>query len=360
MRNNNSKKYIDIVGIVGVPACYGGFESLVQNLIDFQSSKLQYTIYCSGKSYQLRTRSYKNAELKYLPIKANGSSSIPYDIFSLMISVFRKPDVVLVLGVSGCFFLPLFRMLSSAKIITNIDGLEWRRDKWGKFAKWFLKLSEKIAVKYSDTIIADNEAISNYVFDEYGLKSKVIAYGGDHAIENKNVTNVKDDYYFTVCRIEPENNIDMILNAFSQTQCHFKMVGNWDLSAYGRQLKEQYSRFGNIELLEPIYDINILYEYRSKCKGYIHGHSAGGTNPSLVEAMHFCTPIFAFDCDFNRFSTENAAFYFKNADELHCMLNKRSQKIHLAEDELCAVRMKNIANQRYTWENITKQYEALY
>lgn len=81
MRNENAKKNIDIIGIVGVPACYGGFESLVQNLVDHQSEKINYTIYCSGKSYKSKSKNYKDAQLKYVPLKANGSSSIPYDIF---------------------------------------------------------------------------------------------------------------------------------------------------------------------------------------------------------------------------------------------------------------------------------------
>lgn len=360
MSKNNLVKRIDIVGIVGLPACYGGFESLVQNLVDFQSDNLRYTVYCSGNSYQVKNEKYKRAFLKYLPLKANGTSSIPYDILSLIFSMFRKPDVVLILGVSGCIFLPIFKLFSSAKIVTNIDGLEWRRDKWGKLAKLFLKCSEKIAVKYSDIIIADNEAISSYILEEYGLESKVIAYGGDHAIGNKETAKIKDDYYFTVCRIEPENNITMILDAFSQTKNNFKMVGNWNSNMYGRHLKEKYSSFHNIEMLDPIYDISVLFDLRSRCKGYIHGHSAGGTNPSLVEAMHFATPIIAFDCDFNRYSTENEAFYFNNAEELSALLNERSQLLHSTEDAFCAARMKEIAMQRYTWGSIVKKYEELY
>lgn len=360
MNDSSLKKKVDIIGVVGLPACYGGFESLVQNLVDFQSNDLQYTVYCSSKSYQIKNKKYKDAILKYLPLKANGRSSIPYDFFSLIISMFRRADVVLILGVSGCIFLPFFKLMSSAKVVTNIDGLEWRRDKWGKFARWFLKLSERIAVKYSDVIIADNAAISNYVFEEYGLKSKVIAYGGDHAIENRQISEIKDNYYFTVCRIEPENNIDMILEAFCRSEIPFKIVGNWNSSNYGKQLKEKYIKFSNIEMLDPIYDLNILFEFRSKCRGYIHGHSAGGTNPSLVEAMHFITPIMAFDCDFNRFSTEGDAFFFKTAEELFELLNQRSQSSYHLEDEHCAKKMKKIAMERYTWGNIVKEYEKLY
>ena len=360
MSDLGSQKKVDIIGIVGLPACYGGFESLVQNLVDFQSPTIQYRVYCSAKYYSKQEKKYKNSHLTYLPFKANGGSSIFYDITGLLVSLFRKPDVILILGVSGCISLPLVRLFSSAKIITNIDGLEWKREKWGKLAKKFLKLSEKISVKYSDVIIADNKAISDYVKKEYGVSSKVIAYGGDHAVMQFNMPQKKQDYYFTVCRIEPENNIAMILEAFSKTTCQLKIVGNWESSLYGRQLKEKYSSVGNIDLIDPIYDAGKLFILRSNCKCYIHGHSAGGTNPSLVEAMHFQTPIIAFDCNFNRYSTEDAAYYFENANELIEMITNQSQGLMNDSDEICAKRMKEIATQRYTWSHIIRMYEELY
>lgn len=360
MSEEMNKIKVDIVGIVGLPACYGGFESLVQNLVNYQSDNVDYTVYCSGKTYVEKCSKYKHATLKYLPFNANGISSIPYDIVGLFLSMFKKKDVMLILGVSGCIFLPIFRFFSSAKIVTNIDGLEWKRDKWGWGAKRFLKFSEKMAIKYSDVIIADNEAISQYILSEYGVVSEVIAYGGDHAIVHNSLPENKDDYFFTVCRIEPENNIAMILDAFSKTTNHLKIVGNWNSSSYGSYLKGKYIGFQNIEVIDPIYDIKKLFELRSKCRGYIHGHSAGGTNPSLVEAMHFYTPIIAFDCNFNRFSTENSAFYFKSADELVSILIKKSDHHSRVEDDLCAKKMKDIAMRRYTWEKITNMYENLY
>ena len=360
MSKQMNKKKIDIVGIVGLPACYGGFESLVQNLVDYQSDNIKYKVYCSSKAYYEKNGKYKNATLKYLPFKANGISSIPYDILGLFLSMFRNIDVMLVLGVSGCIYLPIFRFFSSAKIVTNIDGLEWKRDKWGQMARRFLKLSEKMAIQYSDIIIADNEAISQYILSEYGVVSKVIAYGGDHAVAKNTLPDHKDDYFLTVCRIEPENNIAMILEAFSKTAQYLKFVGNWNSSVYGCQLKEKYSNLKNIDLIDPIYDVEKLFELRSKCKGYIHGHSAGGTNPSLVEAMHFCTPVIAFDCDFNRFSTEGSAFYFKSVEELVSILLKKSSHHFNNDDDTCAKSMREIALRRYTWEIITKMYEDLY
>ncbi|MED0366778.1 DUF1972 domain-containing protein, partial [Escherichia marmotae] len=152
---------------------------------------------------------YKNADLIYLPINANGVSSIIYDIVCLIICLFKKPDVVLILGVSGCLFLPIYKLFSKSKIIVNIDGLEWRRNKWSVFAKKFLKTSEAISIRIADTIISDNQAIADYVENKYKKKSAVIAYGGDHAINlSTPIDDVqkKDDYYLGLCRIEPENN----------------------------------------------------------------------------------------------------------------------------------------------------------
>ncbi len=347
---------ISVIGTVGIPACYGGFESLVQNLVDYQSDSIKYRVYCSGSCYKEKRSHYKSATLCYIPLRANGGSSIVYDICSLINCLFRKTDVTLILGVSGCIFLPFYRVLSKSKVITNIDGLEWKRDKWGYLVRRFLKFSEKLAVKYSDIVISDNEAIAQYVKQEYNVTSVVIAYGGDHAITNSvNDFHQKGDYYLTVCRIEPENNIDLILGSFSKSKEKIKIVGNWNSSTYGRELKEKYSHFANMELLSPIYDVSKLFELRNNCFGYIHGHSAGGTNPSLVEAMHFSMPIYTFDCDFNRHTTENKAFYFKNSKQLNDLLNDA----HLDKAKN-AFEMKDIASRKYTWQRITAFYEQLY
>lgn len=158
---------ISIIGTVGVPANYGGFESLVENIIGYNSlDDIHYTVYCSAKGYPHRQSVYKNADLKYVPLDANGSQSILYDIISL-IKATKKSDVVLILGVSGCCFLPIYRLFSKKRLIINIDGLEHRREKWGKYAKAFLKFSEKMAVKHADVVVADNKGIQDYVKKEY-------------------------------------------------------------------------------------------------------------------------------------------------------------------------------------------------
>lgn len=343
---NKYNNTIVIVGTVGLPACYGGFETLVDNLVGDNDKDI--TVYCSSKSYKKQLTSYKGAKLTYIPFKANGPQSIIYDIASLIHALFKRPDVVLILGVSGCVFLPFFRFCSKSKVVTNIDGLEWRRHKWGKWAKSFLKYSEKLAVKNSDVVISDNQAIADYVREEYGVKSSVIAYGGDHAV-GTDMLSSDDGFALALCRIEPENNVEMILNAFSQTKKSLKFIGNWNNSDFGREMKAEYSLFDNIEIIDPIYDIEKLSVLRKSCSFYVHGHSAGGTNPSLVEMMHFAKPIMCFDCNYNRASTENMASFFSDSVDLVTNINTE-------QDFDNGQTMLEIAQRRYTWDIVRKQY----
>ncbi|MEX9870567.1 DUF1972 domain-containing protein [Providencia huaxiensis] len=352
------KTKVTVIGTVGIPANYGGFETLVENLTKLSSSNIEYTIICSSKENKIKLTTHNNANLLYLPLKANGIQSIPYDILSMILTA-RKSDILLVLGVSGCIFLPFLKIFSNVKIITNIDGLEWKRNKWNYLAKRFLKLSEAIAVKYSDTIIADNQAIADYVTQNYNKKAAVIAYGGDHAIlASKNVPNQFKDYYLTVCRIEPENNLHVILDSFQENNMNLVIVGNWKTSNYGLDLYNRYNNSSNITLLHPIYDHSELYALRKNCIGYIHGHSAGGTNPSLVEIMHFSKPIYAFDCIFNRYTTDNQILYFKNSSSLTDCLKKEKNE-NFFSNEKCIL-IKKIADERYSWEQIKNSYEELY
>lgn len=357
---------IAIIGTVGVPANYGGFETLVENIITLsQSSNYKYTIYCSAKSYKEKKRQYKNADLEYINLEANGIQSIIYDIISL-IKATPKHDTILILGVSGCCFLPIYRLFSKKRLIINIDGLEHKRDKWGKWVKRFLKFSEKMAIKYGNEIISDNKGIQDYVLKEYNKNSTLIAYGGNHVLtkispefENqilKQYDVLPNSYAFSVCRIEPENNVHLTLEAYRQNKQKILFIGNWMKSNYGKDLYNYYNQFSNIKLILPEYNLNVLNVLRKNCYIYIHGHSAGGTNPSLVEAMFFKKPIIAYDVVYNRETTENKAIYFKNADSLISTIQKLSNN----ELENIALNMYEIAQQKYTWESIVKKYESLY
>lgn len=360
-------KKVAIVGTKGVPARYGGFETLVENLIGENCSPdIQYTIFCSGKDLDEKNRPtvYKGALLKYIPLHANGVQSVPYDIWSL-IKVIRGYDVILVLGVSGCSSFPIFRLFCHKRLIVNIDGLEHRRAKWGRAARWVLRFSESMAVRCSDMVIADNKGIQDYVCDTYRKEAVLIAYGGDHVLRNvSNELQYKylaghglkpGEYAITICRIEPENNCHITLESFTKINRRLVFVGNWKYSEYGRSLKEKYGQYPNILLLDSIYDLDMLYALRANAGLYIHGHSAGGTNPSLVEAMFFGRPVIAYNVIYNRATTEDKALYFLNEGELQNLLSNQ----HISFEQNAAS-MCDIANRRYRWNIIARQYEALY
>jgi glycosyltransferase involved in cell wall biosynthesis len=356
-------KKISIIGTVGIPAKYGGFETLTEYLTKNLHKDYDMTVYCSSKSYEEKIDTHNGAKLKYINLNANGVQSIPYDIISIFSSL-KFADTLLILGVSGCIILPFIRLFSKKRIIVNIDGLEWKREKWGKGAKWFLKFSEKLAVKYADEVVTDNKVIQEYVKSEYDTNSTLIAYGADHVtkeilsdeIKNK-YPFLKDNYAFKVCRIEPENNIHMILEAFSEyEELNIVIIGNWSNSEYGEKLKEKYSNFNNIYLLDPIYDQQILNQIRSNCHIYMHGHSAGGTNPSLVEAMYLELPIFSYGIEYNKETTHNKAAYFDTKDELIELL-KNMDEVKLKK---IGYNMIKLAKENYTWEKISQQYSKLF
>ena len=354
---------LSIIGTAGIPGCYGGFETLAENLVGFAETRhagnVTLSVYCSSGLYDIKQKTYRGARLRYLRLKANGVHSVLYDAVSIFDAIRRRDTHMLVLGVSGALVLPLVRLFSRTRIVTNIDGIEWKREKWQGSAKWFLRLSEKLAVRHSDVVIADNEAIAEHVRDTYGKDCQVIAYGGDHALDHAGAANAPEDlpdrFALALCRIEPENNVHVILEAVDGRDTPLVFVGNWDNSAYGRDLKAKYSDSPNLYLLDPVYDPGTLHALRARASVYLHGHSAGGTNPSLVEMMHFGIPVLAHGCAFNRYSTECKARYFETANELADLLRGLDPETaaRIGAD------MREIAQRRYTWDNIGKAYFEL-
>jgi len=368
---------IAIIGCKGIPARYGGFETLAENLVRHLGDHYDFIVYCSKAAYPEQSPVYLGARLKYLPLDANGAQSVPYDIWS-MIDASRKADVLLVLGVSGCIFLPVLRLFCRGKIVVNLDGMDWKRPKWGRLARAFLKLSESVAARFADHLVADNDAIHAYIREYYDKDSHLVEYGGDNAradtpkaraeqssvvplhkadTDNELVDTGFERYAIAVCRIEPENNIHIILEAFAEAEAlPLVFLGNWDYSDYGRSLRQQYSDTPNLLLLDPIFDQRRLYALRSNACLYIHGHSSGGTNPSLVESMSLGLPVMAFDVVFNRATTENLAGYFNDVDSLQAAL------LELDDTDLAgnAERMHSLARRRYSWATIANKYTELF
>ncbi|MEM6907571.1 MAG: DUF1972 domain-containing protein [Pseudomonadota bacterium] len=353
---------VAILGTVGVPGKYGGFETLADNLAQYHRSMdaaPQLTIYCSSKDRSECLAHYLDAKLRYVPFDANGPQSVLYDMVSLIDAILRGHRDILLLGVSGALLLPVLRLFTRARIITNIDGIEWRREKWRGLAKFILRISERAAVRFSDIVIADNQAIADYVSDTYRADAEVIAYGGDHALSGEAnpaaIEQLPQSYALALCRIEPENNVAMILEAFSQASRPLVFVGNWSNSAYGQELAQRYRDHPNITIHPPIYDQDALKAIRSGAEVYVHGHSAGGTNPSLVEMMHFGIPVLAHGCEFNRHTTEGSAIYFASSEELRSIESSLTGQAA----ERIGTEMGAIARRRYTWRVIGERYFAL-
>lgn len=354
---------ISIIGSAGIPSRYGGFETLVENLTKELSHKFNFIVYCSSKIYKEKRLKYNNASLKYINLNANGFSSIIYDTISIIQSSFNKKiNILLVLGTPGMIVLPILKIFSNKPVLVNIDGLEWKRDKWSKIAKLFLLISEKLALKFADYIICDNQEIINYCKKKYGNDNlKLISYGSDHVnVNSKSKFKISyENYALKVCRIEKENNIELILKSFSKfKKYNLIIIGNWSNSKYSKNLYLKYKSFKNIKLLDPIYDQNTLDFYRKNCSIYIHGHSAGGTNPSLVEAMRFKKLILCYNVIFNKYTTNNSALFFKNSydliNHLNNIVNKKVNINNIAETLYLQTEKK------YKWSLISNKYEILF
>ena len=199
---------------------------------------------------------------------------------------------------------------------------------------------------------------------EYGVDSEIITYGGDQVrkIISEESDKIKypflrTQYAFTVARIQPDNNIDLLLSSFDESSVMpIVFVGNWNNSEYGKKTKEKYNNRPNIILLNAIYDHRELNVLRSNCKVYLHGHSAGGTNPALVEAMSLSLPVVAFDSIFNKYTTHSEALYFSNSAELKLIMTT----LHNENLVLNGDRMFRLAKEHYTWKHISALYAKVF
>jgi len=357
------KKTLYIVGTNGLPVRYGGWDKLLDNLTLTLSSDYKIVVYTSSYEALPNLTEYNGAEIKLIPLQANGMQSIFYDFFSMLHAVFCKADHILVLGVSGGLFFPFFKMFKS-QVILNPDGAEWKRTKFGNFAKKFLHLCEMVSVRYADKVISDNKIIAKDLLAQYGVNSKVIEYGADHVLalplkqDTKMIYGITHrNYAIKVCRIVPENNIEMILRAFAKVDYKLLLIGNWNNSQFGIKTREKFTKYKNLSLLDPIYDQEKIDELRGNCRLYVHGHSVGGTNPSLVEAMYLGLPSLIFDVNYNRETTNDCAQYFSNENELCGALAEMWSDDSLLAD--CGKRLKAVAVERYRWSTIVDKYRQV-
>jgi len=357
----HANRSVAIIGSVGLPANYGGFETLVNFLTRENSRIFDITVFCQKNASRQKPRKYNNSKLRYLPFRANGIQSVLYDVISICIS-WSQYDSLLILGTSGCIILPLLRLLKKKHVVLNFGSLEWKREKWGRFTQWYLKFSEGIAIRNSDVIICDNQYLCDYVREEYKRDSILIEYGGDYTDSMAYDSSMMGKYPFltrnydiSVSRAQSDNQLHLLLEVYRNTpQRNLVLVSNYYNSRYGLELKEKYSNIPNIFLQDAVYDLKELNVIRSNAKLYIHSHSLCGTAPSLVEAMLLGLPVVAYDVPANRYTTENKALYFKNASELQKIIDSLDENT----SRKIGNNMKEIATRRYTWKRIAQMYAA--
>lgn len=354
---------IAIIGTRGIPNHYGGFEQMAQYLaVGLVHKGHDVTVY-NSHTHPYQEKEWHGVKLIHCFDAENTigtAGQFVYDFNCILNARKQHYDVILFLGyTSSSVWGKLFP--KNAVIISNMDGLEWKRDKYSKPVQQFLKYAEKLAIKYSDYFIADSVVIKTYVEEKYNITSKYIPYGAEIFANTDECILAqygvsKLEYHMLMARMEPENNIDMILNGFHQSNSEkkFIVIGNCG-NAYGKLMYEKYHRDSRILFVGAIFDAAITNTLRAFCKLYFHGHSVGGTNPSLLEAMANGSIVVAHDNPFNRAVLNGDAYYFKNSDDVLRLVMKSN-----GHKESALMVKNNFAKieAEYNWPNIINLYES--
>ncbi len=343
---NNFKYKLSFIGSAGIPNLYGGFESFLENCAPEISKNVDKVyVTCDSSLYTEKNKFYNGVERIFIPIKANGASSILHDAVAFL-SIFKKSSHIIVLGVSGGIWFPFFRILCDIfrkKLIVNIDGIEWRRSKFNIYKRFLLKIFDSLAQIFSHKIVYDNKGLLEFIIKTCLQKSHEIAYSGDHILKFNHIKKINGTA-LTICRIEPENNIHILIEGFLKSNfLHYTIVGNWKNSEYGTSLLKKYKNNPRLNLLDPIYDPLELARLRQSCDVYLHGHSVGGTNPSLVEIIYYDCRIICYDVIFNRITTKNTCQYFSNEESLAFEINNTNHLIYNREILRCEYSAKIIS-----------------
>ncbi len=361
---------IAILGTKGIPNNYGGYEQFAEYI----SRKLvdrghQVSVYNpSFHAYGLEMFNGVHIIRKYSPEKyIGGAANFIYDFLCLRDALKRDFDIIYEAGYHSVA--PSYRLLNirgknKPVIITNMDGLEYNRSKWSKFTQGLIRVLERMAVRDSPYMISDNLGIQEYYKANFGRDSFFLPYGAD-PVENFDERHLEGygvsrfAFLMLVARFEPENNLEMALDGFlaSGIDHPFLVVGN-HLTAYGRFLKSKYTD-ARIQFVGGIYTKGVLDSLRHFSAAYFHGHSVGGTNPSLLEAMACRTFILAHDNIFNRRVLFDSAFYFNDAGQVEALLRQLSDLRTRHAESFITENSSRISTQ-YHWETIVDQHEALF
>ena len=355
---------IAILGTRGVPNYYGGFEQFAEFFSLYLSEKGHQVYVYNSHNHPYQEKTYKGVHIlhQYDPeFKIGTAGQFIYDLNCILDSRKRNFDIILQLGYTSSSVWS-FLMPKKAIVVTNMDGLEWKRTKYSKAVQSVLRFAERLAVKNSDQLVSDSLGIQKYLLQKYDAKSTYIPYGAT-VFTNPDVS-ILPDYNVTVygfnmilARLEPENNIETILDGvvLSNDFTPMLVIGNHH-TKFGNYLKNKFKAHSNIRFLGALYNMGHLDNLRYFSNLYFHGHSVGGTNPSLLEAMASKALIAAHNNDFNSTILRQNAYYFSSANEVANLLIKikKNDNLQFIQNNFEAI------TSEYNWSTINGAYLQLF
>jgi glycosyltransferase involved in cell wall biosynthesis len=358
---------IGIIGTRGIPNKYGGFEQFAERFGTMMAARgHDITVYSSQK-HPFKESSYKNVHIvrAYDPGKFMGTAGqFIYDLNCILHSRKQDYDLVFQLGyTSSTIWWWLYN--KDAVLATNMDGMEWKRAKYGSLAKLFLRYAERLGALHSNYLIADSIGIKDYLRSKYKRDATMVSYGADLYIPDISGPNalmrydlLPGAYDILIARFEPENNIETVLMTYARNpKRKLLIIGNYNATRYGISMHKTYGQMSQIIFAGEEFNIARLNELRYHSRLYIHGHSVGGTNPSLLEAMACQALICAHDNEFNREVLKENAFYFKGSSDLDQVVNSKLIK---ADYEFWIISNKIRIQKEYNWEIIVNKLEQYF
>ena len=358
----NKQLRIGILGTRGIPNHYGGFEQFAEHISAGLVNKGHTVFVYNSHDHPNREKKWNNTEIIhcYDPEKIMGTfGQFIYDFNCIRDARKRKLDTILMLGyTSSSVWGWLFPR--KASVIFNMDGMEWKRSKYTKLVRKFLAVAEKLAVRFGDFHIADSQLIQTYLKEKYQISSKHISYGANIP-ENEDEALLKEynvnraGYFILMARMEPENNIEVILDGFaaSNSTKKFLVIGNTN-NKFGKYLIKKFKTDQRIIFPGSIYNNDRkLHTLKTFSALYFHGHSVGGTNPSLLEAMASKALIAAHDNAFNKAILKENAFYFRDVKDVKQLVDNAGSLNN--SKEMIDKNLQKIKEQ-FSWAEITERY----
>lgn len=359
-------KKLYILGVRGVPAQHGGFETFAEKLSLYLTEQgWQVYVYCQEEGGEGMTHStWKGVNRIHIPVIQEGPSGTVVFDWKATCHATSQQGLFLTLGYNTAVFSLLQRLKRQTNVI-NMDGIEWRRDKWSVIAKIWFWVNERAGCWLGNHLIADHPKIKDHLATRVSDgKITMIPYGGDEVIAAdesllERYALAPGKFSVIIARPEPENSFLEMVRAFSASLRNHKLVVLGNFQPNNNPYHKQVMAAAGAEVIFPgaIYETAVVQALRFYCRFYLHGHRVGGTNPSLVEALGAGCAVIAHDNVFNRWVTENGAVYFK--DEASCaalfdqMLTDDSALKQMKEASLARF------HQRFTWDQVLFQYKQL-